>query len=222
VPELNLILIGPPGAGKGTQVERLQQDFDLPHISTGEMMRAIRDQASPLAATVQGFMNRGDLVPDEIVCDVLLARVDDAGNDGFVLDGFPRNVAQADILEAALSRRERSLTAALLIEVDDEVIVERISGRRVCYEGHIYHVASAPPEQEGVCDQDGFELQVREDDEPMTVLARLRVYHEQTAPLIAYYEERGLLRRFDGDRPPSEVHDQIRATLATLRVGSRH
>ena len=218
MPELNLILIGPPGAGKGTQAERLQQDFNLPYIATGDMMRAIRDEDSPLAETVKGYMNKGDLVPDEIVCKVLLARVDEEGDDGFLLDGFPRNLAQADILEEALSKRGRSLTAALLIEADDEVIVKRISGRRVCAKGHVYHVEFDPPKHEGVCDQDGTKLTQREDDKPETVLARLRVYHEQTSPLVKYYEERGLLRTFNGDRPPTEVHDHIRATLATLRL----
>jgi adenylate kinase len=218
VPELNLILIGPPGAGKGTQADRLQQDFNLPYIATGDMMRAIREEDTPLAATVKGYMNKGELVPDEIVCKVLLARVDEEGDDGFLLDGFPRNIAQADILETALGRRERTLTAALLIEADDDVIVKRISGRRVCPKGHVYHVEFDPPKHEGVCDQDGTKLQLREDDEPETVLSRLRVYHEQTEPLIEYYEGRGLLRRFNGDRPPTEVHDHIRATLATLRL----
>jgi adenylate kinase len=221
VPELNLILLGPPGAGKGTQVASLQRDFDLPYIAAGDMMRALREEDSSLAAVVRSHMSRGDLVPDEIVCDVLLARVDEAGDDGFFLDGFPRNVAQADVLEASLSRRGRSLDAALLIEVDDENLVKRISGRRVCPQGHVFHVESAPPEHEGVCDEDGMALQLREDDVPETVLARLRVYHQQTSPLIAYYEERGLLRRFDGNRTPSEVHEEIRACLRGLRLESQ-
>jgi adenylate kinase len=220
LPELNLILLGPPGAGKGTQAERLTQDFALPYLATGDMMRAIKAEESDLAEEVRGYMDKGHLVPDEIVCKVLLARVDAEGDDGFLLDGFPRNLAQADILAEALSKRGRSLTAALLIEAADDVIVKRISGRRVCAKGHVYHVEFDPPKHEGVCDQDGTRLVQRDDDKPETVLERLRVYHDQTEPLIEYYEERGILRRFDGTRSPTEVHDHIRATLATLRLES--
>ena len=220
MPELNLILLGPPGAGKGTQADRLTGDFGLPYIATGDMMRAIRDEESELALEVRSYMEKGHLVPDDIVCKVLLARVDEEGDDGFLLDGFPRNLAQADILAGALERRGRHLTAALLIEVEDDVIVKRISGRRVCAKGHVYHVEFDPPKHEGVCDQDGTKLVQRDDDRPETVLERLRVYHDQTEPLIEYYEERGILRRFDGTRSPTEVHDHIRATLATLRLES--
>jgi len=218
VPELNLILLGPPGAGKGTQADRLTGDFALPYLATGDMMRAIKAEKSELAEEVRGYMDKGHLVPDEIVCKVLLARVDEEGGDGFLLDGFPRNLAQADILEDALERRGRSITAALLIEAPDDVIVKRISGRRVCARGHVYHVEFDPPKHEGVCDQDGTRLVQRDDDKPETVNERLRVYHEQTEPLIDYYEDRGLLRRFDGTRSPTEVHDHIRATLATIRL----
>jgi adenylate kinase len=220
LPELNLILLGPPGAGKGTQADRLTGDFDLPYLATGDMMRAIKAEDSPLAEEVRSYMDKGHLVPDEIVCKVLLARVDAEGGDGFLLDGFPRNLAQADILAEALESRGRSLTAALLIEAADDVIVQRISGRRICAKGHVYHVEFDPPKHEGVCDQDGTRLVQRDDDKPETVHERLRVYHEQTAPLIDYYEERGILRRFDGTRSPTEVHDHIRATLATLRLES--
>jgi adenylate kinase len=218
VPELNLILLGPPGAGKGTQADRLTRDFDLPYLATGDMMRAIKAQKSELADEVRSYMDKGHLVPDGIVCEVLLERVDEEGKDGFLLDGFPRNRAQADILDEALERRGRSLTAALLLEVPDEVIVRRISGRRICGKGHVYHVDFDPPKHEGVCDQDGTKLLQRDDDKPETVRERLRVYHEQTEPLVDFYEERGILRRFDGERPPTEVHDHIRATLATLRL----
>jgi adenylate kinase len=218
VAELNLILLGPPGAGKGTQADRLTADFDLPYLATGDMMRAIKAEQSELADEVRAHMDRGHLVPDEIVCRVLLARVDEVGADGFLLDGFPRTIAQADVLGEALEGRGRSLTAALLIEVPDEVIVQRISGRRVCGRGHVYHVEFDPPKHEGRCDQDGTQLVQRDDDRPETVQERLRVYHDQTEPLVEYYEERGLLRRFDGTRSPTEVHDHIRATLATLRL----
>ena len=218
--ELNLILLGPPGAGKGTQAERLQGDFSLPYLATGDMMRAIKAEDGELAEEVRAYMDKGALVPDEIVCKVLLARVDEEGDDGFLLDGFPRNVAQADILEEALGRRDRKVTAVLLVDAPDEVIVERISGRRMCPKGHVYHVEFDPPKHEGVCDQDGTKLTQRDDDKPEIVQNRLDVYHDQTKPLIAYYEDRGMLRRFDGTRSPTEVHDHIRATLATLRLES--
>jgi adenylate kinase len=220
VTELNLILLGPPGAGKGTQAERLQGDFSLPYIATGDMMRAIKAEQGELAEEVRSYMDKGALVPDEIVCEVLLKRVDEEGDDGFLLDGFPRNVAQADILEAALARRDRTVTAVLLVDAPDEVIVERISGRRMCAKGHVYHVEFDPPKHEGVCDQDGTKLIQRDDDKPEIVQNRLDVYHDQTKPLIDYYDQRGMLRRFDGTRSPTEVHDHIRATLATLRIES--
>ena len=216
--ELNLILIGPPGAGKGTQAERLQQDFGLPYLATGDMMRAAKEEDSELGREVKGFVESGGLVPDAIVCKVLMERLDAEGEDGFILDGFPRTQGQADVLEEALKRRDRRISAALLIEVDDDVIVERLAGRRVCAKGHPYHVEHNPPKHEGVCDIDGTKLIQRDDDKPETVEKRLRVYHENTEPLADYYQEQGVLRRFDGTRNPTEVHDHLRATIATLRL----
>ena len=216
--ELNLILIGPPGAGKGTQAERLQADFRLPYIATGDMMREAIASESDLGREVKEYVESGGLVPDDIVCKVLLARVDEEGDDGFLLDGFPRTVGQAEVLEDALEKRNRRLTAALLIEAPDEDIVKRLAGRRVCAKGHVYHVEHNKPKHEGVCDIDGTKLVQREDDKPETIRDRLRVYHEQTEPLVERFEEAGLLRTFDGTRSPTEVHDHIRATLATLRL----
>jgi adenylate kinase len=216
--ELNLILIGPPGAGKGTQAERLQQDFGLPYLATGDMMRAAREEDSDLGREIKGFMAKGGLVPDEIVCKALMARLDAEGDDGFILDGFPRTHGQADVLDDALKRRNRRLTAALLIEVADDVIVERLAGRRVCAKGHPYHVDHNPPKHEGVCDIDGTRLIQREDDQPDTIRARLKIYHDETEPLVQRFDDAGILRRFDGTRPPTEVHDHIRATLAVLRL----
>jgi adenylate kinase len=221
VSELNLILLGPPGAGKGTQADRLQSDFALAHISTGDMLRAQVAEGTKLGARAQKFMNAGELVPDEVIVGMITERigVDDA-RDGFLLDGFPRNEAQAEALEAALESLERRLTAALLIEVPDQEVVRRLGGRRVCVKNpsHIYHVEFDPPKHEGICDQDGSRLVQREDDREQTILHRLEVYHAQTAPLIGYYDRAGLLRRFDGSRNPNEVHNHIRATLATLRL----
>jgi adenylate kinase len=159
-------------------------------------------------------------VPDEIIIGVILERLeDDDARDGFLLDGFPRTTAQADALEAELEQLERRLTAVLLIAASDDEVVRRLAGRRQCTKaGHLYHVEFDPPKHEGICDQDGSRLVQREDDKEATIRKRLEVYHEQTAPLIDYYEQLGLLRRFDGARPADEVHDHIRATLATLRL----
>ncbi len=216
-----MILLGPPGAGKGTQAERLRDDFQLPHISTGDILRAQVADETELGMEARRFMDAGELVPDEVIVGMITARV--AGGDardGFLLDGFPRNEAQADALGAALSSLERRLTAALLIEVPDDDLVRRLAGRRVCVKNpsHIYHVDFDPPKHEGVCDQDGSRLIQRDDDREETIRRRLEVYHRQTAPLIDYYDRAGLLRRFDGGRSPNEVHAHIRATLATLRL----
>lgn len=219
--ELNLILLGPPGAGKGTQAERLREDFGLPHISTGDMLRAQVASGSELGTKAKRYMDAGELVPDEVIIGMIVQRVGDTdARDGFLLDGFPRNEAQADALARALGGLDRRLTAVLAIEVSDEEVVRRLAGRRVCVRnpGHIYHVELDPPKHEGICDQDGSRLIQRDDDREETIRRRLEVYHRQTAPLIDYYDRAGLLRRFDGRRSPDEVHDHIRATLATLRL----
>jgi adenylate kinase len=220
VSQLNLVLLGPPGAGKGTQAERLVSDFDLPYYATGDILRAAVKDETDLGKEAKDYMDRGELVPDELICKVIMERVDrPEAEDGFLLDGFPRNTEQADILENALENRDRKLSSVLLIEADDAEVIKRISGRRVCVKnGHVYHVDFDPPKHEDVCDQDGSRLIQRDDDKPETIKKRLEVYHGQTKPLIDYYEKRGVLRRFDGTRTPSEVHDHIRASLATLRL----
>jgi adenylate kinase len=220
VSELNLILLGPPGAGKGTQAERLENDFHLPYIATGNMLRAAVEEGTDLGKEAKKYMDEGDLVPDELIIGMILECVDNERcNDGFLLDGFPRNLEQAKSLDDALKKLSRTITAALLIEVPDETIVRRLSGRRTCKkEGHVYHVDTNPPKHEGVCDIDGSKLIQRDDDKPETVEKRLRVYHENTEPLVDYYQEQSVLRRFDGTRNPTEVHDHLRATIATLRL----
>jgi adenylate kinase len=219
--ELNLIMLGPPGAGKGTQAQRLREDFRLLYIATGDMFRAERDKGTELGREAEKYMKTGELVPDELTIAMIMKRVtsEEAG-DGFLLDGFPRSVPQADALNEELDRLGRNITAVLLIEAPDEEVVRRISGRRVCVKNpeHVYHVDFDPPKHEGKCDFDGARLEQRDDDAPEKVKRRLEVYHEQTSPLIPYYEERGVLRRFDGTRDKTEVHDHIRATLATLRL----
>jgi len=219
--ELNLILLGPPGAGKGTQAARLREDFGLPYIGTGDLLREHRQNQTELGVEAQKYMDNGDLVPDDLVIAMILSKVEDEGDDGFLLDGFPRTVPQADALARELDGMGRRLTAALLIEASDDVVIARLSGRRVCSAGHVYHVVDDPPKHEGVCDQDGKPLTRRKDDEPDTIKKRLSTYHAMTEPLKDYYDERGLLRRFDGTRDETEVHDHIRATLATLRLEER-
>jgi adenylate kinase len=218
--ELNLILVGPPGAGKGTQAERLTEDFGLPYYATGNILRAAVADGTELGRKAKTYMDAGQLVPDDVIVGVILeALADPESADGFLLDGFPRTVPQADALGEALDKMGRALTAVLLIDVDDEDVVRRLSGRRTCRDfGHSYHVDFDPPKQEGVCDSDGSELVQRDDDKPETIRTRLAVYHQQTEPLVAYYEDRDLLRRFDGSRPPTEVYDHIRATVATLKL----
>jgi adenylate kinase len=221
VSELNLILLGPPGAGKGTQAQRLIEDFRLAYVATGEMLRDAVRQGTELGKEAAKYMHNGDLVPDDVIIGLAVERIKQPDcADGFILDGFPRTVDQARALDEELERMGRKLTAALFIDVPDEEVVRRISGRRQCVknEQHVYHVEFDPPKHDEVCDQDGARLIQRDDDRPETVKHRLSVYHEQTEPVIDYYEERGILRRFDGSRSPTEVHDHIRATLATLRL----
>jgi adenylate kinase len=220
VTERNLVLLGPPGAGKGTQAERLINDFDLPYYATGNILREAIANGTELGKQAKEIVDRGDLVPDDLISAVIEERLDSGeADDGFLLDGFPRTIGQAEMLEQALEKRKRTLTAALLIDAPDDEVVRRLSGRRTCVKnGHVYHVEFDPPKHEGVCDQDGSRLVQRDDDKPETIRKRLEVYHEQTEPLIDWYEERGLLRRFDGTRTPEEVNSHIRATLATLAM----
>jgi len=221
LPELNLILLGAPGAGKGTQADRLRDDFGLPHISTGDILRAQVAEGSELGSEAKRFMDAGELVPDEVIIGMIVDRIGDGdARDGFLLDGFPRNEAQADALANALAGLDRKLTAALLIDVPDDEVVRRLAGRRVCVKNptHIYHVDFDPPKHEGICDQDGSRLIQRDDDKEEVIRRRLDVYHAQTEPLIGYYDRAGLLRRFDGRRSADDVHAHIRATVATLRM----
>jgi adenylate kinase len=217
--EKNLILLGPPGSGKGTQGERLQHDLELPYYATGDILRAAVREGTELGTAAKQYMDAGDFVPDDVIIGVIAERIDQKeAEDGFILDGFPRTEPQADGLGSKLSELRRKVTAVILIDVSDEEVVRRLGGRRTCPNGHIFHVDFDPPEKEGVCDVCGEALEIRDDDKPEVIRKRLELYHEKTEPLIEYYEGRGLLNRIDGDQPPEEVTDRIRALLATLAM----
>jgi adenylate kinase len=216
--ELNLVLVGPPGSGKGTQGDRLQEDLRLPYYATGDILRAAVREGTDLGNEAKEYMDRGDLVPDEVMVGLIAERVASGeAADGFILDGFPRTIAQAEALDSKLTELGRGLTAVLLIDVSDEEVVRRLSGRRICPNGHVFHMEFDPPKQEGVCDVCGEQLEIRDDDKPEVVRHRLGTYHDKTEPLVAYYEERGILNRVDGKPAPDEVGSRINALLATLR-----
>jgi len=222
MPELNLVLLGPPGSGKGTQGERLNEDLRLPYYATGDILRgAVRDETE-LGKSAKGYMDRGDLVPDEVIVGVIAERIDsEEARDGFILDGFPRTTPQAEALDAKLEELGRSVGTVLLIDVSDDEVVKRLGGRRTCEaNGHVFHVDFNPPKVEGVCDIDGSPLLVRDDDKPEVIRKRLATYHEKTEPLVTYYDDKGVLRRVDGERDPDEVTEELRRTLATMRLES--
>ncbi|MGH2940495.1 MAG: adenylate kinase [Solirubrobacterales bacterium] len=222
MPELNLVLLGPPGSGKGTQGERLNEDLRLPYYATGDILRgAVRDETE-LGKSAKEYMDRGDLVPDEVIVGVIAERIDsEEARDGFILDGFPRTTPQAEALDAKLEEMGRSVGTVLLIDVSDEEVVKRLGGRRTCEaNGHVFHVDFNPPKEDGVCDIDGSPLIVRDDDKPEVIRKRLATYHEKTEPLVTYYDDKGVLRRVDGERDPDEVTEELRRTLATMRLES--
>ncbi|HEX8103611.1 MAG TPA: adenylate kinase [Solirubrobacteraceae bacterium] len=211
----NLVLLGPPGVGKGTQGRRLAEHLGVPLLSSGEILRAAVAEGSELGGQAQEYMDRGDLAPDELVVDLMGERLarDDA-RPGFILDGFPRSRGQAEALSDRLKELDRDLTAALMIEIDDEEVVRRLSGRRACPEcGRTYHVELQPPRDEGRCDDDGTELVRRDDDEPATIRHRLEVYHEASGPLAGFYADCGVLHRIDGAGDADEVNGRLRAAL---------
>lgn len=218
--ELNLVLLGPPGSGKGTQGERLNEDLRLPYYATGDILRAAVREGTELGRTAKQYMDGGDLVPDEVIVGVIAERIDSTeARDGFILDGFPRTMPQAEALDKKLEELGRAVTAVLLIDASDDEVVRRLGGRRTCEEnGHVFHVEFNPPEREDVCDIDGSPLIVRDDDKPEVIRKRLQTYHAKTEPLVDYYDHRSVLRRIEGTGAPDDVAEEIRRTLATMRL----
>lgn len=208
---MKIIMLGAPGAGKGTQAKQIADKYSIPHISTGDIFRANIKNGTELGKKAKQYMDQGALVPDELTCDLVMDRIqqDDCKN-GFVLDGFPRTIPQAEALDAALEKINEKMDYAIDVDVPDENIVNRMSGRRACLNcGATYHLISIPPKVEGICDRCGSKIVLREDDKPETVQKRLKVYHEQTQPLIDYYKNQGILKSVDGTQPMDEVFKAI-------------
>lgn len=212
---MKIIMLGAPGAGKGTQAKQIAEKYSIPHISTGDIFRANIKQGTELGKKAKTYMDQGLLVPDELTCDLVMDRIqqEDCKN-GFVLDGFPRTIPQAEALDAALTKIGQKMDFAIDVDVPDENIISRMSGRRACLNcGATYHIVSIPPKKEGVCDTCGNELVLREDDKPETVKKRLDVYHAQTQPLIEYYTKQGILKSVDGTQPMEDVFAAIVTVL---------
>lgn len=209
-------MLGAPGAGKGTQAEMIAEKYHLPHISTGDIFRANIKNGTELGREAKSYMDKGLLVPDELTVKILLDRVsqEDCRN-GYILDGFPRNIPQAEVLDKELGKLGDKIDYAIDMEVPDEHIVKRMAGRRACTScGATYHIVNVPPKKEGICDKCGEELILRDDDREETVKNRLNVYHEQTQPLIEFYEKKGILKTVDGTRDMMDVFREITEILA--------
>lgn len=212
---MKIIMLGAPGAGKGTQAKRIAEKFGIPHISTGDIFRANIKNGTELGKEAKKYMDEGQLVPDELTVRLLLDRVkDDDCSKGYVLDGFPRTIPQAEVLDSELTKLNEKVDYAIDVDVPDENIVKRMSGRRACLKcGATYHLEYLKPEKDGICDKCGSELVLRDDDKPETVNKRLKVYHEQTQPLIDYYSKKQILHTVDGTVDPDDVFKAIEAIL---------
>ena len=208
---MKIIMLGAPGAGKGTQAKKIAEKCGIPHISTGDIFRANIKNGTELGKKAKTYMDQGLLVPDELVCDLVVDRIQqDDCKKGYILDGFPRTIPQAESLDKALQAIGEKMDYAIDVEVPDENIVKRMGGRRACVGcGATYHLVYAPTKKEGICDVCGGELILRDDDKPETVQKRLAVYHEQTQPLIDYYKAQGILKSVDGTKPMDEVFSAI-------------
>ncbi|MCC8149976.1 MAG: adenylate kinase [Lachnospiraceae bacterium] len=212
---MKIIMLGAPGAGKGTQAKMIADKYGIPHISTGDIFRANLKAGTELGKKAKVYMDQGLLVPDELTCDLVVDRISEKDcENGFILDGFPRTIPQAECLTDALKELGENIDFAVDVDVPDENIITRMSGRRACLNcGATYHIVNIPTKVEGICDRCGSEVVLRADDEPETVKKRLDVYHEQTQPLIDYYEQQGILKTVDGTQPMKEVYDEIIALL---------
>ncbi len=208
---MKIIMLGAPGAGKGTQAKMIAEKFAIPHISTGDIFRANIKGGTALGKKAKSYMDQGLLVPDELTCDLVVDRIaQDDCSKGYILDGFPRTIPQAEALTAALEKMNTAIDYAIDVDVPDESIVTRMGGRRACVGcGATYHIVFNAPKEEGICDHCGEKLILRDDDKPETVQKRLSVYHDQTQPLIDYYKEKGVLRSVDGTKALGDVFAQI-------------
>ncbi|MGB9618958.1 MAG: adenylate kinase [Armatimonadota bacterium] len=214
---MRIVLFGPPGSGKGTQAGLLEQKYGAAHISTGDILREAVANGTPIGLKAKAYMDRGELVPDDVVIAIAKDKIASIGDDGFILDGFPRTIAQAEALDEALANLGRSLEAVVNLRVDRDELIRRLSGRRVCPScGEPYHVDSKPPKEAGKCDLCGAELIQRDDDKPEAVANRLQVYEAKTAPLLDYYQSRGLLHDVDAVGGIDEVLDRIAASLGAI------
>lgn len=214
---MRLVLLGPPGGGKGTQATRLAAEFEAPHISTGDLFRFEIARGSELGQLANSYIAQGNLVPDSVVNDMVRSRLQESDCEGFILDGFPRTLEQAQVLEEILKDVSRPIDIAVNLVVADDVIIERATGRRVCKEcGAVYHLTAKPPEVSGVCDVCGNGLIVREDDQPETVRHRLEVYHRLTEPVERYYRSQGILKDVNGVGEPDEIFKNICAEVRSV------
>lgn len=212
---MKIIMLGAPGAGKGTQAKMIADKYGVPHVSTGDIFRANIKNGTELGKEAKTYMDAGQLVPDELTVKILLDRVAQADcKNGYVLDGFPRTIPQAEVLDKALTELGDHVDYAIDVDVPDENIIKRMSGRRACLAcGATYHIEHVPPKKEGICDRCGAELVLRDDDQPETVKNRLKVYHDQTQPLIEYYTKKSILKTVDGTQDMNDVFAAIVAIL---------
>lgn len=212
---MKIIMLGAPGAGKGSQASRIAKEYQLPHISTGDIFRANLKEETELGKRAKSFMDKGELVPDDITIAMLLDRIhkEDCKN-GYILDGFPRTIPQAEALKEALAKKDEKIDLALDVEASDELIIKRMAGRRTCPAcGAIYHIVTLPPKTDGICDRCGADLIQRKDDNEETVKNRLKIYHEVTEPLISYYKKEGILEEIDGAEELDKVFEKVKRII---------
>ena len=216
---MKIIMLGAPGAGKGSQASRIAKEYQLPHISTGDIFRANLKEETELGKRAKSFMDKGELVPDDITIAMLLERIhkEDCKN-GYILDGFPRTIPQAEALKEALAKKDEKIDLALDVEASDELIIKRMAGRRTCPAcGAIYHIVTLPPKTDGICDRCGADLIQRKDDNEETVKNRLKIYHEVTEPLISYYKKEGILEEIDGAEELDKVFEKVKRIIHKRR-----